>query len=185
MSYKWKLLVWGKCHHQMGGPPMGFAGFTSYFVHPLSFLLKSCWSDAAGPQQLCRCAKPSDFWPQNVELRERQLHNLRPRVSFNVWYCPISSCQHDTSIGLTNSMQIPWCAVLFWKKSLKNTQVRIQYPVSRVKSYRQLGNHACLVFHSNPPLGKQTATPNSTIQMAPQHLLLGKSEETLEPGLLP
>ena len=68
------------------------------------------------------------------------------------------------------------------KKSLKNTQVRIQYPVSRVKSYPHLGNHTCLVFHSNPPLGKQTATPNSTIQMAPRHLLLGNSEETLEPG---
>ena len=26
-----KLLVWGKCHHQMGRPPMGFAGFAYGF----------------------------------------------------------------------------------------------------------------------------------------------------------
>ena len=61
--------------------------------------------------------------------------DIRRRL-FNIWYCRVSSCHHDTSIGLTNSMEIPWCAVLFW-----NTQVRIQYPVicpvSWVKLYPQ------------------------------------------------
>ena len=103
-----KLLVWGKCHHQMGGHPMGFAGFEygfligyeaslsrfrvqrqllitllTLFIHKFC-LLKSCWSDAVGPQQLCRCAKPSGSRPQKVELRERQLHNLRPRVCIHL-----------------------------------------------------------------------------------------------------
>ena len=113
------------------------------------------------------------------------------RRLFNIWYCRISSRHHDTSIGLTNSTEIPWCAVLFWKNLWRTlrSESSIQSFVSQLGEALpavSLGNHACLVFHSNPPLGKQTATPNSTIQMAPRHLLLGtsKSEETLEPGLL-
>ena len=96
-----------------------------------------------------------------------------------------STCHHDTSTVLTNSTEITCC----FEKILEEHSG--QNPVSSHLSSQQgealpavsLGNHACLVDHSNPPLGKQTATPNSTIQMAPRHLL-GKSEETVEPGLL-
>ena len=44
--------------------PWAASKFKGNFLFKL-FLLKSCWSDAVGPQHLCRCAKPSGFWPQN------------------------------------------------------------------------------------------------------------------------
>ena len=189
-----KLRVWGKCHHQMGAP-YGFCRFWIWIPYWLWSLPKPLQgSKAVGPQQLRRCAKPSSFWPQNVELRERQLHNLRPRVctcnirrrlsTFDIVL--FSSCHHDTSNVLTNSTEISWCHVLFWKNLSKNTQVRIQYPVicpvSWVKLYPQ-SPHLATTLVSCP-----TATHhlgNKLRPVAPRHLLLvGRSEETLEPGLL-
>ena len=97
-----------------------------------------------------------------------------------------SSCHHDTSNVLTNSTEISWCHVLFWKNLWKNTQVRIQYPVicpvSWVKLYPQSPHLATTL------VSWTTATHHLGSKLrpvAPQHLLLGRSEETLEPGLLP
>ena len=110
--------------------------------------------------------------------------DIRRRL-FNIWYCRVSSCHHDTSIGLTNSMEIPWCAVLFW-----NTQVRIQYPVicpvSWVKLYPQFPHLATTL------VSWTTATHhlenNLRRPTPPFRWLLGtclvSQRKTLEPGLL-
>ena len=153
-------------------------------------------------------AKPSGFWPQNVEPRERQPHKgVYLHIRWRLSTLDIVVFHLDT-MALVLYELIPYkfhgapcClkkidSIDLWRTLGSESSIH-SYPVSRVKSHPQfphlattLVNHTCLVDHSNPPIVKQIVTcrtPNPTFRtVVRQHLLfLGKSEETLEPGFLP
>ena len=120
------------------GFPIGYEASLSRFKVQGNFLLL-CWlcsstnfvySNHVGVMQWAHNSSAAAISHQVSDLRMWSCENVNyttwgpgcvsstcgiSRRLFNIWYCRISSWHHDTSIGLTNSTEIPWCAVLFWK----------------------------------------------------------------------